>query len=94
MQLSLPLESTWVVHWKHSRYDVLVMRPGPWGNPFVIGEDGTRDEVCDRYEEWLLAQPALVERVRQELRGKVLGCCCRPRYNRCHADTLARIANS
>src|SRR4051794_17127713 len=25
----------------------------PWGNPFVIGRDGTRDEVIAKYEAWV-----------------------------------------
>jgi hypothetical protein len=29
---------------------VYVGRGTPWGNPFVMGRDGDRDEVCDRFE--------------------------------------------
>ena len=29
-------------------------RPSLWGNPFVIGKDGTRAEVVEKYERWLL----------------------------------------
>ena len=32
-------------------------RPSIWGNPFVIGKDGTRGEVIEKYERWLLRQP-------------------------------------
>jgi hypothetical protein len=28
-------------------------RPSMWGNPFVIGKDGTRAEVVEKYECWL-----------------------------------------
>ena len=42
-----------VVHCKKEQYDVYIGRAVPrsglkasvWGNPFVIGKDGTRDEV-------------------------------------------------
>ena len=34
-------------------------RPSPLGNPFIIGRDGTRDEVCDKYEAWLPSQPEI-----------------------------------
>jgi Domain of unknown function (DUF4326) len=31
-------------------------------------------------------------RARTELKGKVLGCCCKPKL--CHGDVLAEWANS
>jgi hypothetical protein len=77
-----------VVHFKQEPYDVYVGRPGPWGNPF---SDGTREENCARYIEWLNSQPGLIARAQEELQGKVLGCWCAP--HQCHGDTLARIAN-
>ena len=46
--------TTTVVHWKYDPYDVLITRGHSiFGNPFRIGEDGTRSEVCDKYEEWV-----------------------------------------
>jgi Domain of unknown function (DUF4326) len=33
---------------------VYVGRPSKWGNPFVIGRDGTRDEVIAKYRAWIL----------------------------------------
>lgn len=78
------------VHVRRAPYDVYVGRPSPFGNPFVIGRDGDRAAVIGKYRVWLLAQPALVERVRRELAGKVLGCWCAPLP--CHGDVLADIA--
>lgn len=83
--------SQWVVHCKKHRYDVYIGRPSEFGNPFKEGTDGTRAEVIQMFEEWLLRQPDLVEKVKQELRGKVLGCWCSPLP--CHGEVLARIAN-
>ena len=80
-----------VVHWKRGKYDVYIGRPGPWGNPFEIGKDGDRKEVVEKYAEWLLAQPELVEKAKEELKGKVLGCWCAP--NLCHGNILEKIAN-
>lgn len=82
---------TTVVHCKRSPYDVYIGRPSPWGNPFHIGPDGQRDSVIEKYRKWLLAQPELVARARQELRGKVLGCWCKPQA--CHGDVLAEVAD-
>ena len=63
----------------------------PFYNPFHIGKDGSRDDVCDKYEERLREHPDLIKRVRKELKGKVLGCYCAPL--RCHGDLLRFIAN-
>jgi len=32
-----------------NNYDVYIGRPSKWGNPFVIGKDGTRKEVVAQY---------------------------------------------
>lgn len=69
---------------------VYVGRPSKWGNPFVIGKDGTREEVIDRYERWLLLESRLVGDL-EELRGRDLVCWCAPEP--CHADVLMELAN-
>ena len=80
-----------VVHCKRAPYDVYIGRPGPWGNPFVIGRDGTREEVIGKYEKWLTGNPELMARIASgELTGKVLGCWCAPEA--CHGDVLAQLA--
>lgn len=81
---------TTVVHCKKDKYDVYIGRPSIWGNPFVIGRDGTRDEVIRKYKQWLEGQPDLVKRT-SELRGKRLGCFCAPRP--CHGDILVEFAD-
>ena len=82
---------SYVVHCKKAEFDVYIGRPGPWGNPFVVGEHGTRDEVVEQYAEWLLSQPDLVAKAKKDLKGKVLGCWCAPKL--CHGDILSEIAN-
>jgi Domain of unknown function (DUF4326) len=64
----------------------------PWGNPFKIGRDGTREQVLDKYEDYLAARPELKERIAREFCGKDLACWC-DLDERCHADILLRIAN-
>lgn len=70
---------------------VYVGRPSRYGNPYVIGRDGSREQVVAKYREWLCEQPELVEAARLELRGKDLVCWCAPFA--CHADVLLEIAN-
>jgi hypothetical protein len=81
---------THAVHCKSSEYDIYIGRPSKWGNPFIIGRDGNRDEVITKYREFILHQPHLLRDL-HELRGKVLGCWCSP--HPCHGDVLAELAN-
>src|SRR6201995_1792776 len=80
-----------VVHLKREPFDVRIDRKTVWGNKFVVGKHGTREECIAKHREWFLKQPKLVARAKQELRGKVLGCWCSPKP--CHGDTLLEIAN-
>src|ERR1700737_2718916 len=58
-----------VVHCKKEKYHVYIGRAVPrsglkasiWGNPFVIGKDGSREEVMVKYRAWLLGQPELLK---------------------------------
>ena len=79
-----------VVHCKKEFYDVYIGRPSQWGNPFTIGIDGNRDQVIEKYKDWLNTQPDLLEAI-HTLKGKTLGCWCHPKA--CHGDILVEIAN-
>ena len=81
---------TIVVH-RRDPHDVYIGRPSKWGNPFVVGPDGDREDVILKYTDWLLDQPALMQMIVPELRGKRLGCWCAPAP--CHGDVLAHMAD-
>ena len=81
---------TCVTHCKLGEYEVYIGRPSKWGNPFLIGRDGTREEVITKYENWILHQPHLLRSL-GEIQGKVLGCWCSPQP--CHGHVLARLAD-
>jgi hypothetical protein len=66
----------------------MIDRSTIWGNPFFIGKHGTRSEVIEKYRQWLLTQPELYARI-HELRGKTLGCWCKPAA--CHGDVLIEL---
>ncbi len=70
---------------------VYIGRPSKWGNPFVIGKDGTREEVVAKYREYLLGRPDLLEQAKIELAEKNLVCFCSPKL--CHGNVLIKIAN-
>jgi hypothetical protein len=65
---------------------VYIGRSTKYGNPYKIGKDGDRDEVCELFERNVL--PTLDV---SELRGKNLICHCAPK--RCHGDSILVKAN-
>lgn len=87
---------------------MVVDRSTPWGNPFVVGKDGTRARVVELFRYLLVGYicvsckpslDALIEYRRhlsehlEELRGKDLACWC-PLGAPCHADVLLEAANA
>ena len=77
-----------------------VQRPGPLGNPWKAGTDGTREEVIARYETWLRAEyekglrgdhnAAFQEMVRlARIEPLTISCTCKPKS--CHADVVAKV---
>lgn len=70
---------------------VYVGRPTKWGNPYVIGKDGTRDEVVTKYREYIENNPELRDSAKTLLHKKDLVCWCAPL--KCHADVLLEIAS-
>lgn len=81
-----------VVNIKYQKADIYCGRPSVFGNPFIIGRDGTREQVIDKHYKWLMTQPKLIVRIKRELSNKTLGCFCAPL--KCHCDILAIIANT
>jgi len=71
---------------------VYIGRPSIWGNPFVIGKDGTRREVIEKYRKYVMANKQLSDKIKHDLSGKDLVCWCSPKP--CHGDVLLELANS
>ena len=89
------MPDTVVVHCKKHEYDVYIGRPGPWGNPFIEGKDGTRKHVIEKFRIWFLTskdERAIWMRSNiRTLSGKRLGCWCSPLP--CHGNILAFYAD-
>ena len=68
-----------------------IMRPGPYGNPFILRRGVSRASVLNSYLLHLAKNEALQRRIIRELRGKDLVCCCAPKV--CHGDTMLELAN-
>ncbi|MCQ1536670.1 DUF4326 domain-containing protein [Methanosarcina sp. KYL-1] len=71
---------------------VKIDRTTKWGSPFAIGRDGSREEVMEKYRDYLRKRPDLLRAIPKELPGKVLVCWCWP--DPCHGDILAYLANN
>ena len=72
---------------------VRVDRRTPWGNPYVVGRDGSRTRVIARYRRHLWQRIRAGEIDLDELAalsGRDLACWCHPRP--CHAAVLAHAA--
>jgi hypothetical protein len=84
-----------------------VSRPGKWGNPFVVGQHGSRAECVSRFIDLSLgfinisvgadveAQRTLYRRIQRsigDLAGRDLACWC-DGNGPCHADVLLVLAN-
>jgi hypothetical protein len=94
--------------WRMPEGAIYVGRGSVYGNPFVVGADGTAAD-CARLYRLLLgglvclscaATPAAQEAARRsaldhigQLRGRDLACWCR-RGQPCHADVLLDLANA
>lgn len=73
----------------NTRDYVNIMRGGPLGNPYKIGQDGTRDEVVDLHKRYVYQRVSWDKEFRELVKGLVgkrLVCCCAPL--RCHGDNL------
>lgn len=86
---------TTVINIRAARCDVYGGRPGWLGNPFVIGRDGTREEVIIKFAVYFLRRLRFDRefrfRIIHECGGKVLGCSCKPKA--CHLDVVATWIN-
>ena len=58
---------TTVVNLRDDFYDVKISRPGQFGNPFLIGRDGTRSVAnAEGQATWLFLCPVALSRRRAE----------------------------
>lgn len=68
---------------------VAIGRGTVWGNPFIVGNDGTREVVIAKfyhYAKWRLdREPNWLE----PLRGLDIACYCAPQA--CHGDTIISL---
>lgn len=66
------------------------MKKSKWENPFKVTPQDPRDSVLQKYREYVLADPKLMDSL-DELEGKILCCWCSPEG--CHGDVLVDLIN-
>ena len=69
------------------------LKQSKWANPFPMDKDATdqeaeRQRVLEEYEAWIRTQPELLAEL-PTLKGKVLGCWCKPEP--CHGDVIVKL---
>lgn len=94
--------------WKLPAGAVCVGRGTRWGNPFVVGRDGSAEECTRMYATLLAGSICLSAKAEiaeqkgarahvlahvDELRGRDLACWCREGVEWCHGDVLLALAN-
>lgn len=85
---------TTVVNLHGEPFDVYIGRPSIWGNPYSLRKNATeeeRAECIEKFKKHFLNNPELMKRAREELKGMVLGCYCKPLA--CHGDVIADYVN-
>ncbi len=85
---------TRVVNLHREQHEVYVGRPSPFGNPFHTKPGQDRMAVIAQYKDYFLERVENDPEFRaaaEELRGKILGCHCKPKP--CHGDVIAAWCN-
>jgi hypothetical protein len=67
---------------------IFIGRGSKWGNPYRIGKDGTREQVIEKYEDYIRKKPEMMADL-PKLVGENLGCYCYPK--KCHGDVLVKL---
>lgn len=86
-----------IVNKHHGKSGEYIGRGSPLGNPFVIGKDGTREQVIARYGIWLTEQidkknPVVLDELNRlgnkaiDDKGLALQCFCYPKP--CHGEVI------
>lgn len=77
------------------KWDIRVDRTSLFGNPYLIGRDGDRKEVVQKFKTYFLNRMLTDSNFRNRvlaLRGRVLGCWCNE-GDLCHARIIADFLN-
>lgn len=74
---------------------IYIGRGSKFGNPFIIGKDGDRNQVIEKYETYLnvcLDNDTITVSELADMYGFDLVCFCKPLP--CHGDVLLKYINA
>ena len=78
-----------VTHVKERKFTVYIGRPTVYGNPFIIGRDGTRKEVIKKFRRYAIKTKRVREAIIALPTRAILGCHCSPKS--CHGDVIIAL---
>jgi hypothetical protein len=78
-----------VVNCKKEPYTVYIGRPSPLGNPFIIGRDGSREQVVIKFKHFAVNNKDILRRILELKTDDILGCFCAPED--CHGYAIKEI---
>ncbi len=88
------------VHCRKKEFDVYCGRPSEWGNPYswlsnTLAKYKCKDrkEAIEKFRECFLSQPELIQKAKEQLKGKRLGCFCDPNED-CHLDVIIEVIDN
>ena len=84
-------------YWK-KKPGTYIGRPTILGNPFAIGKDGSRDEVCEKYDGYAVKQmqnsasfAARIRSLAEQAKNSDLNLLCWCAPERCHGHTIKKL---
>lgn len=97
-RIPLRIQRKRVKGWRKPYDTVNCTRPGPFGNPFKVGDPGieTKKDAVRAFAVWLETTAAgriTYNLIKLKLPGKNLMCFC-GKEDDCHVDLILEIANS
>lgn len=81
---------TIITNCKTQNCDIYCGRGSVFGNYYIIGRDGDRTEVIEKYRKYFYERILTDAKFRDKvlsLKGKRLGCWCVPEH-RCHVEII------
>ena len=90
-----------VVNLRKEKYTIYIGRGSKFGNPFVIGKDGDRQDVIRKYEKYLINNKRVLNAIYNLPKEAILGCFCVEipinfirKNKRCHGEIILEQYNN
>lgn len=88
---------TKIVHCKKAKYDFYCGRPTIYGNIYIIGKDGDRAEVIEKYRTYFnnrIATDIGFKEAVLKLKNKTIACWCNFPEEDCHLRIIKEFVDN